>query len=140
MSISYVDIVDAATGSHKTSKLNLPVVGDDATTVPLGSFLIPVTVPNSSTNILKYAPCALRVVDAFAIAKANGAAGDQVVVKNGSTAVTDVLDLSGADKAIVRATSIDDAAWDFAQGDAITIDPTSATDCSCQLYIVCVPQ
>lgn len=139
MSNQYLDCVDATSGSHQASKLDLPVVSDKATTIPAVPFVIHVTVPNASTNILRYAPCDLTVVDAWAIAKANGAAGDLVQVFNGATPVTDAIDLSGADQAIVRATTIDDAAQAFSEGDAITVDPTSATDCSCELYIVCLP-
>jgi hypothetical protein len=135
----YLGLVDA-NGSHRASKVLMPIVGESTSTYDaILPFLLRVVVPNASTNILVAAPCALRVIDCWAIAAANGAAGDLVGVLNGATPVITALDLSGADNAIVRAADIDDAADEFAAGATITVDPTSATNCSCQLYIKCMP-
>jgi len=135
----YLDLVNSS-GSHRASKIKMPVVEESASTYDaILPFVLRVVVPNASTNILVAAPCALRIVDMWAIAKANGAAGDLVQVFNGGTGVSAALDLQGADQAIVRAASIDDSVNEFAAGATITVDPTSATDCSCELYISCLP-
>lgn len=51
----------------------------------------------------------ITVVDAWAVLKGLGTAGDTVQVKNAAgTAITDALDCNAADKALVRAGEIDD--------------------------------
>lgn len=135
----YLDLVNSS-GSHRASKVKMPVVEESASAYDaILPFVLRIVIPNASTNITLAAPCALRIVDAWAIAKANGAAGDLVQVFNGGTAVTDAMDLSGADQAVVRAGTINDASYEFTAGATITVDPTSATDCSCDLYISCLP-
>ncbi len=141
MAVSYVDVVIESTGSHTATKLNLPVVGPSATTIPLQEVLLPVSVGNASTNLTVFAPFALKVIGAKGYkTAANGGAGDLVQVFNGATAVTDAIDLNIVDTTMFVASTIDDAANSFAEGDTITIDPTDVTNPSCQLYIVCVPQ
>lgn len=135
----YLDLVDGS-GSHRASKVSMPIVEESASAYDaILPFLLRVVVPNASTNISVKAPCALRVIDCWAVATANGGAGDQVLLSNGGNAITAALDLQGADQAIVRAASIDDAYSTITAAGAITVDPTSAVDCSCELYILCMP-
>ena len=52
----------------------------------------------------------IKVIDAWAVLKGAGTTSDTVQVKNAAgTAITDAMDCSGSDKAIVRAGEIDDA-------------------------------
>ena len=48
-----------------------------------------------------------------------GASSDTLQIKKGSTAISDALDMSGADNAVVRAGVIDDAAHELAAGDVL---------------------
>lgn len=132
-----IPAIDASASNH-AAKLNFPVPKFDALNTPYVPFVLTATVGNASTDITIEAPCALRIFDVQAIALANGGAGDTVQIKNGSNAVTDALDLQGADKAIVRASTIDNDYCDFAEGDLITVDPTDVTDPSCLVFIHCI--
>lgn len=138
MSVSIPAVTSTAT--NQGAKLNFPVPKFDALNTPYMPFYLVATVGNASTNISIEAPCALRIVDAFCIALANGGAGDTIQVFNGANPVTNAMDLQGADQAIVRATTIDNAYQDFAEGATITVDPTDATDPSAQVYLVCIVQ
>lgn len=66
-----------------------------------------------------------RVTDAWLVLRGAGVVSTTLQVKNGATAITDAMAASGADQAIVRAASIDDAAWEIAA--AGTLRVTSAT-------------
>lgn len=141
MSVQYVDMVDATTKSHDSSKVNFPVVTDKATSIPLMPFELRVTVPNASTNLTIQAPCALTVSNFRVIKTTTSAdAGDTVQLFNGATAVSSVLALNVATKVIVATTTLDPAATGFALGATITVDPTSSTNCDCLAIISCVPQ
>ena len=81
-----------------------------------------------------------RVVDAWIILQGAGTSGDGIVVKNGSTAITDSMTVAGAaDKAVVGATTIDDAAYDIAAGGTLRVAYTSGGGASppCDVYVLC---
>lgn len=67
----------------------------------------------------------IRVIDAHLILRGAGVASTTLTVKNTTNAITDAMAASGADKAIVRAASIDDAYYEIAAGGKIRV--TSAT-------------
>lgn len=68
----------------------------------------------------------IRVIDAWLVMKGAGTAGSTVTVKNGATAITDVLDVSAkGDKEIVRFTTIDDAQMDIAAAGTLRISHAS---------------
>lgn len=69
-----------------------------------------------------------RVIDAWLVLRGAGVSTTTLQVKNGATAITDAMAASGSDKAIVRATSIDDAQWEISAGGTLRI--TSATGAS----------
>lgn len=62
-----------------------------------------------------------RVIDAWLVLRAAGVAACVFTVKNGATAVTDGMAASGADKALVRAASIDDAQHEIAAGGILRV-------------------
>jgi hypothetical protein len=69
----------------------------------------------------------VRVVDVWVIHRGGaGEVGDTLTVQNGTNAITDALDWSGADKAIVRAGELDDAYWELAPGDTLRVAPSDA--------------
>ena len=72
-----------------------------------------------------------------------GEASDTLTLKNGSTAITDAMDWSGADTVVVRAGQIDDAADELAIDDVLTAVPSdddSGDDLGAGiLYVLCEP-
>lgn len=69
-----------------------------------------------------------RVIDAFLILRGAGVSTTTLQVKNGTSAITDAMAASGNDQAVVRAASIDDAAYEIAAGGTLRV--TSATGAS----------
>lgn len=67
-----------------------------------------------------------RVLDAWAVHTAAGEVGDTIQVLNGAAAITDAMDWGGADKAIVRAGEIDDAAHEIAAGGTLRVTTTDS--------------
>ncbi len=66
-----------------------------------------------------------RIIDAWAVHTGGaGEANDTLQVFNGAAAITDALDWSGADTAIVRAGQIDDAAHEVAAGGTLRVTTT----------------
>lgn len=66
-----------------------------------------------------------RVIDVWAIHTAGaGEASDTIQVFNGANAITDAMAWSGADKALVRAASIDDAYHVIAAGGTLRVTTT----------------
>jgi hypothetical protein len=66
-----------------------------------------------------------RVLDVHLVLRGAGVATTTLQVFNGATAITDAMAASGSDKALVRAATIDDAAYDVAAGGTLRV--TSAT-------------
>ena len=67
----------------------------------------------------------VRIIDAWAVH--TGGAGevtDTIQVLNGSNAITDAMDWSGADKAVVRAGEIDDAQHEIAAAGTLRVTTT----------------
>lgn len=75
-----------------------------------------------------------RIIDVWAVSTGTGGAGDTVIVKNVATAVTDTMDLNVADKAVVRALTIDDAQHEVAAGANLVVSGASAVNA--QVYIL----
>jgi hypothetical protein len=78
------------------------------------------------------------VVDAWLVktTAAGGGAGT-ITVKNGATAITDAMSININDKAIARATTIDDASHEIAAGGTLRVTRTrsASTDESCIVYV-----
>jgi hypothetical protein len=78
----------------------------------------------------------IRVLDAWLVLRGAGVANCVIAVKNGATAITDAMAASGADKALVRCATLDDAAWEIAA--AGTLRVTSSVGASqpvCTVFI-----
>jgi hypothetical protein len=79
---------------------------------------------------------AIRVFDAMVMLKGAGVASTTITVKSTANAITDAMAASGTDKAIVRATTIDDAYQDIPAGGILRItSATGATQPACQVLI-----
>jgi hypothetical protein len=68
----------------------------------------------------------VRVIDAWLVMKGAGTAGSLVTVKNGSTAISNALDVSAkSDKDLVRFASIDDAQHEISAGGTLRLSKAS---------------
>jgi len=74
----------------------------------------------------------IRVIDVWAVHTGGaGETSDTIQIKNGTNAITDAMDWSGADKAVVRAGEIDDAQHEIASGGILrvtTVDDDAQDD------------
>lgn len=78
-----------------------------------------------------------RVIDAWVILTGAGVATTTLKVQNGATTITDAMDVSGSDKAIIRAATIDDAQHEIAAAGTLTIKTeTGATQPACTVYVL----
>ena len=77
-----------------------------------------------------------RVIRVEAIATAAGGAGDTVQVKNGTTAITNALDLNVSDKVVVAASTIDDAQWDVAAGGTLRVTGASGVNAEVIIWTI----
>jgi len=78
-----------------------------------------------------------RVIDAWVVLTGAGVASTTLKVQNGATTITDAMDVSGSDKAIVRATTIDNAQHEIAAGGTLRIKTeTGATQPACTVYVL----
>lgn len=78
----------------------------------------------------------IRVLDVWTVQTAAGGAGDTIIVKNGSTAITDTLDNNKSDKVITRATTIDDAQHEIAAGGMLKV--SGASGVTCEVYVLAI--
>lgn len=77
-----------------------------------------------------------RVIDAYTVLRGAGVTSATLQVFNGASAITDAMDVSGSDKDIVRAASLDDAAWEIAAGGTLRItSATGATQPDATVYV-----
>lgn len=64
-----------------------------------------------------------------------GSSGDTVTVKKGSTAITNAMDMNVADKAVVRAGTIDDAQHEIAAAGTLKVTAAKAGNVACIVYV-----
>lgn len=78
-----------------------------------------------------------RVVDAWLVLTGAGVASAVYTVKNGATAITDGMAASGADKALVRCATIDDAAHEIAAAGTLRVTGSGgATQPAAVVYVL----
>lgn len=70
----------------------------------------------------------IRVIDAWCVATAAGAAADTITVSNGASAITNAMDLNVADNTVVRAGTIDDANHEIAAAGTLRVVGASAVN------------
>jgi hypothetical protein len=123
---------------NMTGTVSVPTVASGAVTggVPL---VFPLTVSSGANGDqdITVTP-KIRVIKAWLVMKGAGTAGSTVTVKNGATAITEVLDVSAKlDKAVVDFTSIDDAQMDIAAAGTLRIShaSTGADFPGAELYV-----
>lgn len=81
----------------------------------------------------------VRVLDASVVLEGAGVANTVLVVGNGATAITDTMAVSGSDKALVRAATIDDAAQDIAAGGSLRVTTSvGASQPACRVRVLAV--
>ena len=89
-------------------------------------FRIPVAA-GAAANVDVTAKFKFTVIDAWAQHLGGaGEASDTLTIQNSTNAITDALDWSGADKAVVRAGTIDDAYATLDEGDTLRVAPSDS--------------
>jgi hypothetical protein len=123
---------------NMTGTVSVPTVASGAVTGGL-PLVFPLTVSSGANGDqdITVTP-KIRVIKAWLVMKGAGTAGSTVTVKNGATAITEVLDVSAKlDKAVVDFTSIDDAQMDIAAAGTLRIShaSTGADFPGAELYV-----
>lgn len=78
-----------------------------------------------------------RVIDAWLVLRGAGVPSTTLQVKNGADAITSTMAASGADQALVRATSINDAFHEIAAGGTLRVTSASgATQPAATVYVL----
>lgn len=77
-----------------------------------------------------------RVIDVWCVATAAGGASDTIIVKNGTTAITNAIDMNVSDKVVVRAGTIDDAQHEIAAAGTLRVSGASAV--TCEVYVLAI--
>jgi hypothetical protein len=81
----------------------------------------------------------VRVIDAYLILRGAGVASTTLTVKNGASAITNAMAASGSDQALVRATTIDDAAYEIAAAGTLRVtSATGATQPAATVYVTAI--
>lgn len=95
-----------------------------------------ITIADATANTDVVLTHKTRIIDAYAVkTAANGGAGDQVIIQNGATAITNAISLNAVDTTVVRAGTIDDAQWDIAAAGTLRVAATKATNCACEVVV-----
>jgi hypothetical protein len=121
--IANLTVTAAKIAANTITADKLAYAGDDG---PNGSFVVRLVVAAGAAADVTYtATFPFRVIDAWAVHTGGaGEASDTLTIKKGSTAIFDALDWSGADKAIVRVTEVDDAQHELQVDDELTVSPS----------------
>ena len=78
----------------------------------------------------------IRVIDAYVVLTGAGVVNTVLVVGNGANAITNTMAVSGADTAVVRAATIDDANWEIAAGGSLRVTTTvGASQPACKVIV-----
>ena len=126
---------DDTTGILSQNPSDYAVPETDA--IILGAPFLICASGNSATQVIFNAESPkLRVLDVWAKAVGGaGGASDTALVDDGTTAITDAIDMNVADNVIVRAATIDDAKEDIAENGTLRVIRASAA--VCDVYILC---
>lgn len=78
----------------------------------------------------------IRVIDVVVVKTTGaGGSGDTLTVKNTATAITNAMVTNVADKAVVRAGTIDDASHEIAAAGTLRFSANKATNAACTVYV-----
>lgn len=128
-------------GDHKSgARLDGRAFKDLATDTHSGTFIIQKDFSGATAEQQIYnsnAPFKFRVIDVWCI-NTGGAGGssDTALLDNGTTAITDAMDLNKADKIVTRAATIDDATATISLAGSLHV--TTASSAVGTMYILCV--
>lgn len=96
-----------------------------------------ITIADSAGDTTVVLTHKTRIIDFYAVKTSTaGGAGDTLTLKNVATAITNALDLNVADKAVVRAGTIDDAQWEVAAGANLVVTAAKNTSCAAEVVVV----
>lgn len=101
-------------------------------------FVVPTDATNSTYNIYSSnCPKRLRVIYVHGTMTGAGAAGDTVVVRNNTTAITNTASVAAlSDQDVFDMTTINDAQYQVNKGGSLNVVTASAA--LCELYIHCI--
>lgn len=78
-----------------------------------------------------------RVIDAWLVLRGAGVSSTTLQVKNGANAITDAMAASGADQAVVRCATLNDANWEIAAAGTLRVtSATGATQPDATVYVL----
>jgi len=132
-----MDLIDAAIGLLRSS--DGTYVKEVAESNVIGGipvkFMIPIAAAAlGNTDIVMTHK--VRVLDAYLILRGAGVATTTLQVFNATNAITDAMDASGSDKAVVRAAEIDDAAYEIAAGGTLRVTSAAGATQPAALVVV----
>lgn len=118
------------------------VGGIDTTAVNSGANgCVPISftfnIPNTAADYDIVVTNKIAITGVTVIKKGStGSTNDAITVKNGTTAVSNVMSLNAvAVKTVVRNTEIDTANWLVAAGGTLRVTAGKTTDCSCEVIV-----
>lgn len=120
---------DAQTGANMATVANVNTVGGV-------TLLYRITASALTGDVDVTVAEKIRVLDVWCVATAAGGASDTIIVKNGTTAITDAMDLNVSDKVIARAGTIDDAAHEIDADGTLRVSGASAV--TCEVYVLAI--
>lgn len=122
------------TGATVTHKL----ADNDTIAGPL--FVHPINVPDGTTgNVDVVITQKIRVLYAIVVkVAADGGASDTLTITDGTTAITNAIDLNITDKTVKVVGTIDDAVHEIAAGGTLRATRTkaSAANVACKVYVI----
>lgn len=97
-----------------------------------------VAVPDGATGDVDVVITEKMRVTAVRLVKTGGAGGasDTITVKNGTTAITNAMDINVADQTVVRAGTINDASWEIAAAGTLRVTRTKASGANVACLVI----
>ena len=128
------------TGRQVFEEVSVALVSSNADVLPTPKLIFRIALAAGAladTDVIMQV--GVRVIDAFLILQGAGVATTTLTVKNLATAITDPMAASGADKALVRCATIDDASYEIAAGGTLRVtSATGASQPAATVYVCCV--
>jgi len=132
--------ITSITDMRASQMWNFPVTGGSCThggKLGAVTFVLTATITGGQdVNIYNAdAPFEFRILDAWSVAKS--ADGGSWKLTNGSNDITDTVTISGTDKTIDRAGTIDDAHHEITVDGSLVVD-ADGVNADCEVYVLCM--
>ncbi len=96
-----------------------------------------ITSAGTASYTIAHGGIKVRVLDVWFRNNAAGGSSDTITIKNGSTAITDVMDANKSDLVLTRAATIDGTQRDIAAGGTLVV--ATASGATADVYILAAP-